>query len=115
MKRIVVWTWLLALTPILGGCQPAATDKPAEGPDEQTSAEKVATNEAGPARTDATADELLARMVAAYRKAERYGDTGTLTFTSKEKGAPQPKIQKGIPLSVTFARPNKLRVHSFGG
>jgi len=100
---------------MLGGCQPAPTNKPAKGPDEQVANGNVATNEASPAgRRDASADELLARMVAAYRKADRYGDTGTLTFSSKEKDAPEPKTEKGIPLSVTLARPNKLRLHAFG-
>src|SRR5689334_22950853 len=115
MKRIVVsWCLLaLALLTFSGGCQQGATDKPAKGPDDQSST-NVATNEAGPvARGDASADELLARMVAAYRKADRYGDTATLTFSSKEKDAAEPKVEKGIPLSVTISRPNKLRVHAF--
>ena len=64
-----------------------------------------------PIEPPATARELLDRMVAAYRKASTYADSGQLRLSYRKQGG-EP-IGQTADDSVTFARPNRLRLHCY--
>lgn len=67
---------------------------------------------AGQGAAPATADQWLARMSEQYRKAQRYADSGTLRLTFGH-GAAGEKIDETVDFSVTFERPNRLRMHCY--
>jgi thiol-disulfide isomerase/thioredoxin len=58
----------------------------------------------------ATAEEVLRRMVAAYKKAKSYADAGTIRLVI-EQG--ERKIDESVDFSVTLVRPNKLRMQVY--
>ncbi len=73
----------------------------------------VGCNKATPKPIDPppSAHHLLDRMVEAYRKARSYGDSGQLRLSYRKQGG-EPVTQAADD-SVTFVRPNKLRVHCY--
>ncbi|HEY4307806.1 MAG TPA: redoxin domain-containing protein [Pirellulales bacterium] len=79
----------VALT-IQSGCN-HATSKPIEAPP--------------------TARKLLDRMVETYRKAHSYADSGQLRLSYRKQGADL--TTQSADESVTFVRPNKLRMHCY--
>ena len=87
---------VLALA-VLGGC--GSSNKPDDGN--------------GPADEPAdspTAEEVLQRMIDAYRKAPSYADQGTLRFFRE----PDPKNRsRTVPFSVVSERPGKLRMELY--
>ncbi|HVU88009.1 MAG TPA: redoxin domain-containing protein [Pirellulales bacterium] len=58
-----------------------------------------------------TARQLLDRMVEAYRKAHSYADSGQLRLAYRKQGADL--TTQTADESVTFVRPNKLRMHCY--
>jgi thiol-disulfide isomerase/thioredoxin/outer membrane lipoprotein-sorting protein len=91
-----------------GGDSPASPASPA-GAKPPTDAAKAASE----AKSDAapTAEQVLARMTAAYRNAATYEDGAQVFFTFVEEGQ---KYDEGpIPYSVAFERPNRLRLNMF--
>lgn len=88
------------------GCNPAA------GPGGDAGAENGAAldakDEHGPPAP--TAREALDRMVAAYRKATGYEDSGELVVNDVEDGQ---RVERAAPFTVAFERPHKLRMHAF--
>jgi thiol-disulfide isomerase/thioredoxin/outer membrane lipoprotein-sorting protein len=75
------------------GCQQDATTR-AEAPDE-----RAAQSPRG----------LLEQMAEAYRNATSYEDVGELRFLVD--GAPEDEF-RSVPFSVSFQRPNKIRIHA---
>ncbi len=78
-----------------------------------SSSEKPATEEKPPARQEqqpATAEELLQRMVVAYKKAPSYADRGTVRLQATVGGE---QIDELAKFSVTLVRPNKIRVEVY--
>lgn len=61
---------------------------------------------------DVSADDLLQRMVAAYRQATAYQDAGQGRLRFE---LPAGKVDEQFAMSVTFERPNKLRMHCYDG
>ena len=59
----------------------------------------------------ATARQLLDRMVETYRKAHSYADSGQLRLAYRKQGADL--TTQTADESVTFVRPNKLRMHCY--
>src|SRR5689334_22759197 len=63
--------------------------------------------------TGGTGEELLKQMKTAYQQAKTYADAGELRIvTYRSDGTPSPR--EPIPMSVTFERPNKLRLEALG-
>jgi len=58
-----------------------------------------------------SAHQLLDRMVEVYRKARSYADSGQLRLSYRNAGG-EPTTQSADD-SVTFVRPNKLRMHCY--
>lgn len=58
----------------------------------------------------AGAEDILERMTAAYKKARTYADSGTvrLRFEQGDK-----RVDDSVDFSVTFERPNRLRMHLY--
>ena len=71
--------------------------------------------EAAPKRTATnerlSPEQILDRVAAAYQKARHYADSGELRFRRIKGGKYQES--EPIPFSVTFERPNKLRLHAY--
>jgi thiol-disulfide isomerase/thioredoxin len=59
-----------------------------------------------------TADGVLEGMAAAYRQAPSYADAGRVDVHAVVNGEKQ---EQSLPFSVTFERPNKLRLHIYQG
>jgi peroxiredoxin/outer membrane lipoprotein-sorting protein len=55
----------------------------------------------------ATAEEVLRKMVQAYKSAQSYRDSGTLQLTGVQKGQEQ---KRAFPCEIAFERPNKIRL-----
>ena len=85
---------LLAALLLLAGCQPASTKGVAE------------------ADSAAQAQAVLDQMLATYRGAKTYADSGDLVFRATRDG--QIIEDQPLPFSVTFERPGKLRLHLVG-
>jgi alkyl hydroperoxide reductase subunit AhpC/outer membrane lipoprotein-sorting protein len=60
---------------------------------------------------EVTADSVLKRMAAAYRKATSYQDAGAVTLRFEQQGQ---KVNEQFDFSVAFVRPNKLRLDCYG-
>ena len=75
--------------------------------DSSESAVAGATERAG----DLSAREVLDRMIALYRAAKTYADSGELHQRAVVNGLKQEL--PAVPFSVAFERPNKLRMHGF--
>jgi thiol-disulfide isomerase/thioredoxin/outer membrane lipoprotein-sorting protein len=58
-----------------------------------------------------TGREVLERTAAAYQKAMTYADGGEVRFRFKDGDS---EFDETYPWSVSFARPNKLRMHVYG-
>ena len=58
-----------------------------------------------------SARQVLDRMVEAYRKAHSYADSGQLKLSYRKQGADV--TTQTADESVTFVRPNKLRMHCY--
>lgn len=87
----------LALT---AGCNEAAPPKQSDG---------TASTDAADAPT--TAKAVLDRMLKSYREASSYADSGQLVVRyDRENGE---RVPEDVDFSVTFARPNKLRMHLY--
>jgi thiol-disulfide isomerase/thioredoxin len=61
-------------------------------------------------RAPATAEGVLKRMVAAYKKASSYADAGTIRMVI-EQG--EGKVDESADFSLTLVRPNKLRMQVY--
>lgn len=90
-------SWVIATT---AGC----------GQSSAKQAESAAAEESSGAPT--TADAWLARMAAPYRTAKQYADTGTLHLEFVH-GTQGQKIDETVDFSVTYQRPNRLRLHCY--
>lgn len=95
----IALTGLLAL----GGCgrgssTPAGGDSSAAKPSAATTPELR------------TAREVLEAMAAAYRKAARYADSGVVRLVADTDAD---DVDQSADFSVTFERPNKLRMHVY--
>jgi thiol-disulfide isomerase/thioredoxin len=64
-----------------------------------------------PIEPPASPRELLDRMVSTYRKASSYADSGQLRLSYRKQGG-EP-VGQSADDSVTFSRPNKLRMHCY--
>ena len=58
-----------------------------------------------------TARQLLDRLVEAYRDAKSYADSGQLRLSYRKQGGEV--VSQSADDSVTFVRPNKLRLHCY--
>jgi thiol-disulfide isomerase/thioredoxin len=82
-----------------------------EAPGQELVATPVAAPQGGDVpREPATAEEVLQRMVVAYKKALSYADAGTIRLVI-EQG--ERKIDESADFSVTLVRPNKLRMQVY--
>jgi peroxiredoxin/outer membrane lipoprotein-sorting protein len=85
---------------LTAGCNKATPPKESGG---------VAGTDAGDAPT--TARAVLDRMLKAYREASSYADSGQLLVRyDREDGE---RVPEDVDFSVTFVRPNKLRMHLY--
>ena len=108
MKHIGVGLLGLGLI-CLAGC-PSSTDKPAVEP--SNGEEHPSTPGAGPAVTGqpASARDVLAAMVDAYKNAATYADSGSVRLLAEQADG---KIDQRADFSLSFERPNKLRLHAY--
>lgn len=60
----------------------------------------------------ATGKQLLKQMLTAYQQATSYADSGELTVRMEQDGEEQNSGK--LPFSVTYEKPNKLRINAFG-
>lgn len=104
-------TMLVAALSLLAGCEPAGSSSNSPAANSNTAGNQPAAEKA---HSELSADELLDKMIAAYRNAKGYEDSGKVIFRVTEKGQ-EPREDRGNSLSVTFDRPNKLRLHAFEG
>jgi len=96
----------------LAGC-PSSTDGPADEPpggEEQPPAAQQP--DAGPSAggQPASAQDVLAAMVDAYKNAATYADSGSVRLLAEQADG---KIDQQADFSLTFERPNKLRLHAY--
>lgn len=90
-----------ALLGLTVGCEPAVSP-------EATQASKT-TGAAAP--SEAQAREVLAKMADTYATAKAYEDVGELYYESISNGQAE-EAPASWPYSISFERPNKLRVHA---
>ena len=64
-----------------------------------------------PLEPELTARQVMDRMVDAYRKAQTYTDSGQLRLSYRKQGGDV--ATQAADDSITFARPNKLRIHCY--
>jgi thiol-disulfide isomerase/thioredoxin len=100
---------------VLGlGCN----NQPSAPPGQATSAQggtsqQPGTKDGAPALPAAvTADGVLENMAQAYRQTKAYADAGYVEVRAVVNGEEQ---KEKVPFSVTFERPNKLRLHVYQG
>ena len=110
--------WLAAALACLGGCgsdqSPEADDaeggKPGSGTAKNGAGQTDPSGKAKPSAASTEARRVLEAMVAAYQEAPSYADTGSVRLHAKRG---EEVIDQKADFSVTFARPNKLRVHAY--
>jgi thiol-disulfide isomerase/thioredoxin len=109
---------LLGAVGILAGCSRSSDPQapvPATTPAANTTAPGGAAGESRspPVALDQQSPEgLLLHMMAQYRDAVSYADAGTLHVEYTLDGE---NVAYEFPFSVTFQRPNKLRLHAYEG
>lgn len=94
---VVFASWSVASC---GGCFDSSNGKTA---DDNTTTNVDAPNEA---------ERLLAKMIAAYQRADAYADRGELRITFRRDGR---LFESKVPFSVVLVRPNKLQMHYYQG
>jgi thiol-disulfide isomerase/thioredoxin/outer membrane lipoprotein-sorting protein len=77
-----------------------------------TSANSATSATTKPPAGPITASGILDRMAAVYRQAKTYADAGRITVVADVGGMRKPE---SAPCSVTFERPNRLRMHVYQG
>lgn len=82
------------------GCSPSSSSSSTADKDEI----------GAPAKKLGNANEVLKQMAAAYRKAKSYEDAGQFTLKGQ---IGDKEIDETVDSSVTFVRPNQLRVHAY--
>ena len=108
---LLVCGFLILSLGICGCGRPS--DAPPSGPstgagqDSGGSASEGLPPPAAAAAPRATAEEVLQKMVQAYKGAQSYRDSGTLQLTGVQKGQEQKRV---FPCEVAFERPNKIRL-----
>ncbi len=104
---------MLAVAIGLPGCNSQTDTAPpsaAGGPAESIQAPQGAA--AAPAPTRGTADEVLKRMIQAYKSAGSYRDDAIVQLSGTKDGQTQ---QMAFPDAVVMQRPNKIRMQIDGG
>lgn len=115
MKNITALIACSLLLVSLGCTKGESPDKGAAKPDTQSKAEKTA---ASPSEKPApkepekelSGEEILDRMITAYRDAKSYSDHGQLRFHAVVNGK---NVNHTLPFMLAMERPNKLRMEVY--
>lgn len=109
--HLVCWPLILLLG--ISGCGPSPDSSPS-GPGagaaeeaEKPSAGQAQQPSAAVAVPQATVDEVLKKMVQAYKAAQTYRDAGVLELAGVQNGQEQKRV---FPCEIAFVRPNKIRL-----
>ncbi len=117
--RPVRSAWLLAAPSILLLALTAGCDSSSHANNTTSSTAAAPSNSATPAQPAANvtpqpesriADQVLKDMEAAYRKATTYADNGEVYLRFEKEGQ---ALDKTLPFSIAFERPNKLRLECY--
>ena len=107
MKRYQQVLPVVAIVAVLAGCFQSPPPTP---PVKAAAASPKPKSNQPVGGKPATANEVLARLLATYRQAETYQDQGTIKLEFSQRGERTGDQQ---PCAVQFARPNKLSLVAF--